>query len=270
MENYTLKNGFTLPALAYGTWQVFGDELSTGVNTALDSGYTSIDTAFVYENEEQIGKILAQRGQNLDEITITTKVWNEDQGYDKTMASYERSLKWLGKIDMLLIHWPGPDAARFADTWRAFEKLYEDGKLKAIGVCNFKKHHLETLLKTAKIVPMVNQIETNPYMVDEETIAFCKEHGILVEAWSPLAHGAKVFTDPVIGEIAAAHGKTNAQVVIRFLLEMGLRVLPKSKTPQYIRENLAIFDFSLTDDETAKLRALNVMERVGPDPDTFF
>jgi len=268
VESFKLSNGFEFPLIGFGTWRIKGEEVKKAVDFAIKNGYTNIDTAYIYGNEKEIGEYLKSEDVDLDSVIITTKVWNNEQGYKEALGAFERSEKYLGKVDLLLIHWPG--FTKYKDTWKAFEELYEQKRLKAIGVSNFLTHHLESLYETATIKPMVNQIEVNPYIYDQKTIDFCKKEGILVQAWSPLAHGGDIFSDKRLVDIANAHGKSVAQVVLNFLVKDGLCVLPKSDTPQYIKENIEIFDFELNEDEKNAIRAMNTMTRCGPDPDEFF
>lgn len=268
MDSFKLLNGYEFPMIGFGTWQLKGKELTSAIDKAIESGYKNIDTAYIYGNEQEIGDHLLKSGTDVDFIIITTKVWNSDQGYKEAIASFERSEKALGKVDLLLIHWPG--FTKYKDTWKAFEELYEAGRLKAIGLSNFRRHHLESLFESAKIKPMVNQIETNPYMYDKETVDFCKNEGILVQAWSPLAHGGEIFKDERLLDIARSHNKSVSQVVLNYLVKDGLCVLPKSKTPKYIEENIDIFGFELSPQEKEVIASMNVHRRCGPDPDTFF
>lgn len=200
-----------------------------------------------------------------DELFITTKIWNEDQGYERTLTAFEESRKRLGLdvVDLLLIHWPGKD--KFVDTWRAFEKLYAEGLVRAIGVSNFQIHHLRKLAESSEIVPMVNQVEFHPLLTQKELLAYCKKNGIQLEAWSPLMHGN--LDHAVLQEIAGKYGKTPAQVVLRWDLQHGVVTIPKSVTPSRIAENADIFDFTLTDEDVARIDALNENRRFGPNPD---
>lgn len=268
MKYYSLRNNYQFPAIGFGTWQIRGKALDAALEAAIDAGYVNLDTAYIYGNEREIGDYIKKTGVNINELVITTKVWNTEHGYEKTIKAFERSEKALGKVDAYLIHWPGFDM--FVETWKALEDLYQAGRIKVIGVSNFKRHHLETLMSQTKIIPMINQIETNPFMYDDITIDFCKEHGILVQAWSPLSHGGDVFTDKTLQTIAQKHGKSVSQIVLSYLLSKDLCILPKSKTPAFIQENIKAFDVALDEDDNAKIASLNVGRRVGPDPDTFF
>lgn len=266
-----LNNGVEIPQLGFGVFLVPDTETQAAVSTALEAGYRHIDTAKLYQNEAGVGAAIAQSGIGRDELFVTTKVWNSEQGFDPAIASFEASLDRLGLqvLDLLLIHWPAPALNRYVDTWRAFEKLYADGRVRAIGVSNFQIPHLQRLLEETSVVPAINQIELHPLLPQAHLRAFGAEHGILTEAWSPLARGGSVLTEQVIAEIAARVGKTPAQVILRWHLELGNVVIPKSVTPARIRENLDVFDFRLTAEDLQAIAALETGERIGPDPDTF-
>ncbi|MET9857915.1 aldo/keto reductase [Streptomyces smyrnaeus] len=266
----TLNNGVTMPQLGFGVWQVPADEAATAVTTALESGYRSIDTAAAYENEEGVGRAIAQAGLPRDELFITTKLWNAEQGYDTTLRAFDTSLDRLGLdfVDLYLIHWPMPDVDKYEDTWRAFEKIYADGRARAIGVSNFQPTHLNRLIQLGGTVPAVNQIELHPRLQQSVPRAFHADHGIATEAWSPLGQGGDLLDDPALGEIAAEHGKTVAQVVLRWHLQLGNVVIPKSVTPARVRENIDVFDFELSGEDMARIAELNTDTRLGPDPET--
>ncbi|MEU2720239.1 aldo/keto reductase [Streptomyces smyrnaeus] len=266
----TLNNGVTMPQLGFGVWQVPADEAATAVTTALESGYRSIDTAAAYENEEGVGRAIAQSGLPRDELFITTKLWNAEQGYDTTLRAFDTSLDRLGLdfVDLYLIHWPMPDVDKYEDTWRAFEKIYADGRARAIGVSNFQPTHLNRLIQLGGTVPAVNQIELHPRLQQSVPRAFHGDHGIVTEAWSPLGQGGDLLDDPALGEIAAEHGKTVAQVVLRWHLQLGNVVIPKSVTPARVRENIDVFDFELSGEDMARIAELNTDTRLGPDPET--
>ncbi|MBO8172109.1 MAG: aldo/keto reductase [Bacillaceae bacterium] len=268
-DRVTLHNGVEMPWLGLGVYKVEeGTEVENAVTAALKTGYRSIDTAAYYQNEQGVGKAVKTFGIPREEIFITTKVWNTDQGYDATLAAFEESRHKLGLeyIDLYLIHWPVP--GKFKDTWRALEKLYRDGAVRAIGVSNFLVHHLRDLLADCEIKPMVNQVEFHPRLTQKELLAFCQEHEIRMEAWSPLMRG-KVLDHPTILEISRKYGKTPAQVVLRWDLQHGVVTIPKSVHEQRIRENADIFDFELSEAEMAQIDQLNQDERVGPHPDHF-
>jgi diketogulonate reductase-like aldo/keto reductase len=264
-----LHNGVEMPWFGLGVYKAQeGGEVEQAVRTALACGYRSIDTAAFYQNEEGVGRAIKDSGVPRDEVFVTTKVWNTDQGYESTLRAFEESRRKLGLdvIDLYLIHWPVP--GKFRDTWRALEKLYKDGYVRAIGVSNFHIHHLENLFEVCEIRPMVNQVEYHPYLTQKPLKAFCEQHQIRLEAWSPLMRG-RVLDDPVITEIARAHGKTPAQVVLRWDLQNGVITIPKSVHEDRIRSNADIFDFELSAEEMARIDALNRNERCGPDPDNF-
>jgi len=265
----TLHNGVKMPRFGLGVFKVQeGQEVIDSVKAAIKNGYISIDTAAVYGNEEGVGQAIQESGANREKLFITTKVWNADQGYDSTLAAFETSLKKLGLdyIDLYLIHWPVK--GKYKETWKALEKLYKDGKVKAIGVSNFHIHHLEDLLEDAEIAPMVNQIELHPLLSQKEIRNYCKEKNIVVEAWSPLAQG-QLLDNEVLAEIAAAHNKSVAQIILRWDIQNDIVTIPKSIKESRIIENASIFDFELSIEEIEKINALNKNERVGPDPDNF-
>lgn len=266
-----LNNGVDMPQLGFGVFQVPDAETTAAVTTALETGYRSIDTAMVYGNEAGVAKALASSGIAREELFITTKLWNADQGYEQTLAGFERSRKLLGLdyLDLYLIHWPAPALGKYTDSWRALEKLYADGAVRAIGVSNFQPAHLKQLAAGSSVLPAVNQVELHPYLVQAEVRAYGNEHGIATEAWSPLAKGGSLLTETAVTELAAKYDRSPAQVVLRWHLQLGNIVIPKSVTPARVRENFAVFDFSLTSDDLASLDALDRGERTGPDPDTF-
>ncbi|WP_243227435.1 aldo/keto reductase [Microbacterium sp. CIAB417] len=266
----TLNNGVTIPQLGFGVFQVPDDETSAAVTAALRAGYRSIDTAAIYGNEAGVGHAIAESGLARDELFITSKVWNSDHGYDATLRAYDTTLAKLGldQLDLYLVHWPTPDRDLYVDTWRALEKLYADGRVRAIGVSNFEPAHLERLIEAGSVVPAVNQVELHPALQNRDVIAANSRHGVATEAWSPLAQGA-VLGEPAVTAIAAAHEKTPAQVVLRWHLQQGRIVIPKSVTPARIAENLDVFDFELAADELAAIDALDRDGRTGPHPAEF-
>ncbi|MGO4889898.1 aldo/keto reductase [Anaerobacillus sp. MEB173] len=271
MNFVTLNNGVKMPQLGFGVWQVEDEHATAAVSKALEVGYTSIDTAMIYQNEVGVGKAIQQSGIPREELFITTKVWNSDQGYENTLRAYDESLERLGLdyVDLYLIHWPMPEVDRYVDTYKALEKLYHDGRVKAIGVCNFEIEHLERLLKECEVTPVLNQIECHPYLAQHELKEFCSKHNIFVEAWSPLEQGGEVLKDKVITDIAKAHDKTPAQVVLRWHLQNKSIVIPKSVTPARIEENFQLFDFDLTAEQMAEINKLNIDRRKGPHPNDF-
>ncbi|MEV5123239.1 aldo/keto reductase [Streptomyces decoyicus] len=271
VPSITLNNGVAMPQLGFGVWQVEDDQASTAVGHALDAGYRSIDTAAIYGNEEGTGKALAASGIPRDELFVTTKLWNAEQGHDATLRAFDTSLAKLGLdyVDLYLIHWPLPSKDLYVETYKAFEKIHAEGRAKAIGVSNFLPEHLERLLGETSVVPAVNQIELHPQLQQAESRAFHARHNIVTEAWSPLGQGKGLLEDPTIAGLATKHDKTPAQVVLRWHLQLGNVVIPKSVTPSRIAENIDVFDFELDDDDLAALAGLDTGNRLGPDPATF-
>ncbi|MFS0599348.1 aldo/keto reductase [Peribacillus frigoritolerans] len=266
-ETVTLHNGVKMPQLGFGVFKVKnGNETVESVKKAVEVGYRAIDTAAIYENEEGVGQAIRECGVPREELFITSKVWNTEQGYDTTLKAFEDSLKRLGLeyLDLYLIHWPGKD--KYLETWRALEKLYKDGRVKSIGVSNFHIHHLENLLANSEVKPVVNQIELHPLLTQVEIRDYCAKHEIKVESWSPLGRG-NLLGEPTINHIAKKHGKSPAQVLIRWHLQHDLVVIPKSITPSRIKENAEVFDFSLSLNEMNQIDALNKNERFGSNPD---
>ncbi|MFD1850835.1 aldo/keto reductase [Oceanobacillus bengalensis] len=259
MQNIILNNGLSMPQLGFGVWKVPDDEATPAVKKALEVGYRSIDTAMIYGNEVGVGKAIADSGIPREELFITTKVWNSDHGYDNTLKAFDTSLEKLGLdyVDLYLIHWPAPKYDQYVETYKALEKLYKDGRVKAIGVCNFDTEHLERLLNECEVVPVVNQVECHPYLQQKELKHFCLEHNIIVEAYSPLMNGNDVLHDEVIKGIAGKHKKSAAQVILRWHLQSGVIVIPKSVTPSRMEENLNVFDFELSNEEMDKIAALD-------------
>lgn len=266
-----LNNGVEMPQLGFGVWQVPDDEAERAVTTAFEAGYRSIDTAAIYGNEEGTGKAIAASGLAREDIFVTTKLWNGDQGYDSTLRAFDTSLDKLGLeyVDLYLIHWPTPARDLFVDTYKAFEKLYADGRVKAIGVSNFEPDHLERLIAETSVVPAVDQIELHPHLQQRAAREYHAEHGIATEAWSPLGSGKGLLEVPAIVAIAQKHGRTPAQIVLRWHLQLGNVVIPKSVTPSRIKENIEVFDFTLDTEDLAAISALNEDRRLGPDPSTF-
>lgn len=265
-----LHNGVKMPYFGLGVYKVEeGNEVIDSVKTALEVGYRAIDTAALYENEEGVGKAIKASGIPRKEIFVTTKVWNTDHGYEKTLKAFDKSISKLGLdyVDLYLIHWPGKDT--FLDTWRALEKLYRDGRVRAIGVSNFKPHHLQTLMEHSEEKPVINQVELHPYFQQKDLREFCKQHDIVVEAWSPLGRG-QVLDDPVLAEIGKKYGKTPAQVTLRWHLQNDIVIIPKSVTPSRIKENADIFDFELTAEDMEQIDQLDKNTRLFKDPDLFF
>ncbi|MEC0682835.1 aldo/keto reductase [Bacillus haynesii] len=272
-DRITLNNGTAMPWFGLGVFKVEeGPELVQAVKTAIKHGYRSIDTAAIYGNEEGVGQGiregLKEAGISREDLFVTSKVWNDDLGYDETIAAYEASLEKLGLdyLDLYLIHWPVE--GRYNAAWKALETLYEQGRVKAIGVSNFHIHHLEDLLKDAAVKPAINQVEYHPRLTQKELQTFCSSHGIQLQAWSPLMQG-QLLSHPLLKDIADKHGKTPAQVILRWDLQNGVITIPKSTKAERIAQNADIFDFELTIEEMKQIDGLNENTRVGPDPDNF-
>ncbi|UOR10519.1 aldo/keto reductase [Halobacillus amylolyticus] len=268
MKTVQLHDKVDMPQLGFGVWQVEEKDAVPAVSKAIETGYRSIDTAAIYGNERQVGEAIANSNVPREELFITTKVWNTDQGYDNTLKAFDVSLEKLGLdyVDMYLIHWPTPEFDDYVETYKALEQLQKDGKVKAIGVCNFNIDHLQRLLDECDVKPAVNQVECHPYLAQNELKEFCRKNGILLEAWSPLMQGGDVLTDDVVQAIARKHSKTSAQVIIRWHLENGTVVIPKSITPSRIEENFDVFDFELSNEEMKEINELDRGERKGPEP----
>ena len=266
-----LNNGVSMPQLGFGVFQVPNAETEAAVTTAFEAGYRGVDTAAGYGNEEGVAAAIARSGLPREDLFITTKLANDAHGYDNAMRAFDESMRKLAldQLDLYLIHWPRPAHDQYVETWRAFEKLQADGRVRAIGVSNFQPAHLRRLIDETGTVPAVNQIELHPYLVQADLRAVDAEHGIATEAWSPLAKGGDLLADPVVTGVAAKYGRTPAQVVLRWHLQLGNVVIPKSVTPSRVAENIAVFDFELADEDMAALAALDRGLRTGPDPDTF-
>ena len=271
VPSITLNNGVTMPQLGYGVFQVPDAETAAAVSHAVRAGYRSIDTAAAYGNEEGVAKALAEADVAREDLFITTKLWNSDQGYDAALRAFDVSLDKLGLdyLDLYLIHWPTPARGLYVDTWKAFAKLLADGRVRSVGVSNFQPEHLRQAIDATGVVPAVNQVELHPHLTQEPLRAVHAELGVVTEAWSPLGQGKGLLDDPAIAEIAARYDRSAAQVVLRWHLQLGNVVIPKSVTPSRIAENLDVFDFTLADADVTALSALNRDKRVGPDPDTF-
>ncbi len=265
----TLHNGVEMPYFGLGVYlSKDGSEVINAVKWAIQSGYRHIDTAAVYDNEEGVGEGIRASGIPREDIFLVSKVWNSEQGYDSTLKAFETSLKKLNTeyLDLYLIHWP--EKGKYKETWRALEELYKQKRIRAIGVSNFLQHHLEDLMTDASIVPMVNQMEFHPYLVQQDLLDFCKANKIQYEAWSPLMQG-RIFDMDVFKEMAGKYKKTIAQLVLRWDLQKGVVTIPKSSKKQRIIDNAAIFDFSISKEDMAVLDGLDKGKRFGPDPDNF-
>ncbi|MGW1891336.1 aldo/keto reductase [Streptomyces sp. NPDC002004] len=260
-----------MPQVGFGVWQVPDDEAAQAVVTALEAGYRSIDTAAIYGNEKGVGQGVAASGIPRRKLFITTKLWNADQGYDATLRAFDTSLERLGTdyVDLYLIHWPLPSQNKYLETYKALEKLCADGRARSIGVSNFLPEHLERLIDATSVIPAVNQIELHPYLQQRAAREFHAQQGIRTEAWSPLGQGKGILEIPAIVAIAQKHGRTPAQVVLRWHIQLGNVVIPKSVTPSRIKENVAVYDFELDAEDMAAIGALNEDRRLGPDPATF-
>ena len=277
LDTYKLSNGVEIPCIGFGTWQTpNGDVAVQAVQCALESGYRHIDTAAVYGNEASVGKAIRMSGVRREELFVTTKLWNNRHSYAQALKAFDESLDKLGLdyLDLYLIHWPNPIDLREGDrwiqanaeAWRAMEELYEAGRIRAIGISNFRPHHMEALLKTAKVVPHVNQIRLCPGDTQDETVAFSRAHGMLAEAYSPLGIG-RIFEVPEMQALAQKYGRSIAQICIRWSLQRGYLPLPKSVTPSRIQENLKVFDFALDDEDVSLIAGLTGCVGFGDDPD---
>lgn len=265
----TLHNGVEMPWLGFGVFKVDeGEEVIESVKAAIKAGYKSIDTAAIYGNEEGVGKAIAESDIARDELFITSKVWNSDHGYEETLAAFETSLKKLDLdyLDLYLIHWPVPEQGKYKETWKALEKLYKDGRVRAIGVSNFKTHHLEDLLADCEIKPMVNQVEYHPIFPQQEVHEFCKNNQIQLEAWSPLAQG-KLIDNQTLKKIGDKYGKSPAQVTLRWVFQNEVVTIPKSTNSERIAQNADIFDFELTQEDMDNIATLDQGDRLFADPD---
>lgn len=271
VPTFRLNDGSDIPQTGFGVFLIPPDEVVGAVLTALEAGYRLIDTASIYENEEGVGKAIAQSGIPLDELFITTKVWNDDQGYDQTLRAFDLSMKKLGleTIDLYLIHFPRPKLGRYVETWKAMERLRADGRVRSIGVSNFAPEQISRLLDEGEVAPTVNQVELHPGHPQAELRAFHAEHDIVTQAWSPIGRGQGLLAEPAVVEIAKELGRTPAQVVLRWHVQLGIVAIPKSVTPSRIRGNIQLFDFELSESAMAKISGLGA-SRVGPDPGTIY
>jgi len=266
----SFSDGNRIPQVGLGVWQTPNNEAAPAVRAALSAGYRHIDTAAVYENEEGVGEGIRSSGVDRGDIFLTTKLWNNDQGFDSALKAFDASLKRLGTdyVDLYLIHWPSPHRGLFVETWKAFIRLKEEGRIRSIGVSNFYPEHLQKIIDETGVVPVINQIELHPDFQQKDARAFHLTHSIATQSWSPLGQG-KLLNHPVIGKIAEKHGRSAAQVIIRWHIESGLVVIPKSVTPSRIEENFKVFDFSLDPEDMAEISTLDSNStRIGPDPIT--
>ena len=266
----TLNNGVRMPQLGFGVFQVPPEQTEAVVSTALEVGYRSIDTAAAYHNEEGVGRAIASSGLARDAVFVTTKLWNAHHGYDRALRAFDASAQRLGleTVDLYLIHWPVPAMDRYVETWKALEKLAADGRARAIGVSNFGVEHLRRLVAETGTVPAVNQVELHPYFQQTDLRAEHAEHGIATEAWSPLGQGGALLSDATITRLADRHGMTPAQVVLRWHLQLGNIVIPKSANPARMRQNLDVFGFELSAEDLSAIADLETGKRMGPDPAT--
>lgn len=268
MKLKKLNNGYEIPEVGFGVWKVPDEIAPKTVLQAIDAGYRLIDTAKIYRNEVGVGKAIANSKVQREDLFITTKLWNADQGYETTLQAFDESLDKLGVdyLDLYLIHWPTPMYDNYVESYKALEKIYQDGRAKAIGVCNFDIEHLQRIIDECGIIPAVNQVECHPYLQQKELKAFCAQHGIEVQAYSPLMNGQTALEDPVILEIAKEHEKTPAQIILRWHLQTDTIIIPKTVTPSRMTENLDLFTFELTSSDLEKIAALDRNERVNAVP----
>ena len=270
--NIELNNGIMMPRLGLGTWQIEeGDEVYRAVSAAIDEGYRLIDTAAIYGNEAGVGQAVIESAVPREEIFVTTKLWNDSQGADSTLDAFETSLNKLGLeyVDLYLIHWPTPKRGKFVKTWKVLEQLLADGKVRSIGVSNFKPDHLQELLDATDVIPAINQVELHPRLQQRETREFCKQHDITIQSYSPLMQAGDILENDALLSIAEAQQKSVAQVMLRWHLQSGLVPIPKSSNPARIAENFQVFDFTLSDDQIDTIDELDDGIRINADPDEF-
>ncbi|MDB6141859.1 MAG: oxidoreductase [Pseudomonas sp.] len=267
----TLNDGVQIPQIGLGVWQLTDEQAYESTKAALAAGYRHIDTAMIYGNEAGVGRAIADSGIPREDIFVTTKLWNADQGFDSTLRAYDHSLKLLGLtyIDLYLIHWPLPKKRAFGASWRALVQLKKDGRVRSIGVSNFTREHLEQIIADSGVTPSVNQIEIHPDFVQTELVDFCRTHGIHTESWSPLGQGGALLEQPVLVSIAQEHNKSVAQVIIRWHVQTGHIVFPRSRNAERIAANIDVFDFDLSAQDMQAIAAIEQAGRMGPDPETF-
>ena len=265
-----MNDGRSIPVIGFGVWQVPDDVVIDATVKALEVGYRHIDTAYLYHNERGVGEALRRSELDRDDVFVTTKVWNTDHGYDQTLRAFDKSTGLLGidEVDLYLIHWPTPARDVYLDSWRALIRLREEGRARSIGVSNFHDAHLRKIIDETGVIPAINQIELHPWLPQTELRDIDARLGIKTEAWSPLGSG-RLIDDPVIAEVSAKHGKSPAQVMVRWSIQLGNIVLPKSVTPERIEQNIDVFDFQLDDADMAAIATLESGRRTGPNPDEF-
>lgn len=264
-----LNDGHKAPQLGFGVFQIPNDETARAVDTALKSGYRSLDTAAIYKNEEGVRQGIERAGVARSDIFLTTKLWNSEQGFDSTLRAFDVSVKKLGVdyLDMYLIHWPVPKHDRYVDTWKAFIRLREEGRIRSIGVSNFQPGHLERIIRETGVTPVVNQIEVHPDFAQNDVVAANRKHKVITEAWSPLGQGGDLLKNDTLVALAKKHDKSPAQVVLRWHVQLGHMVIPKSATPERIRSNIDVFGFQLSEEDMAAIAKLDAGKRMGPHPD---
>ncbi|NVZ24666.1 aldo/keto reductase [Pseudomonas gingeri] len=267
----TLNDGTQIPQLGLGVWQLDNAQAYTSSKAALQAGYRHIDTAMIYGNEVGVGRAVAESDIARNEIFITTKLWNAEHGYDQTLRAFDESLKrlQLETLDLYLIHWPLPSKGAYVDSWRAMVRLRDEGRVRSIGVSNFHQEHLQRIIDATSVIPSVNQIEIHPDFVQAPLVAFSRQHGIATESWSPLGQGGALLQEPLLARIAARLGKSSAQVVLRWHLQSGHIVIPRSTNTERIAANIHVFDFVLDAEDMLQISHIPQTGRLGPDPDTF-
>jgi 2,5-diketo-D-gluconate reductase A len=270
VPNIRLNNGVEIPQLGFGVFQIEPENTKQATLTALEVGYRHIDTAEMYGNEKEVGDAVRESGVDRDDVFVTSKLNNSFHAFDDALGAFDQTLKELGfdYLDLFLIHWPLPDVGDYVETWKAMEEIYRSGRVRAIGVSNFQRHHLRRLFDETETVPVVNQIEVHPYLVQDDLRAFDAQNDIATEAWSPIARG-QVLDDPTLVQIAERHGRTTAQVTLRWHLQRGDIVFPKSVSRSRMQQNFEVFDFDLSQEEIKEIAGLDRGTRIGPDPDTF-